>query len=207
MLAKEYLRKIDGVLQRVAEEQPGRLEAAARIVVDAVLAGGTFWVYDKGRAVTSEVTGRAGGLLMIQGLKDASSLREGDAVAVNAVRNDDPADFSLVEAARAKGARTIAILPFENPSDGSRRLQESVDLAIDDYAEPGDGCLEAPGYTSRICPTTGVVNAAIMWAVCAEVVDELRQRGKEAHVYKSVFRVGSGEWNARMSEEYKRTGY
>ncbi|MEM2905395.1 MAG: DUF2529 family protein [Candidatus Bathyarchaeia archaeon] len=207
MLAKTYLETIDALLGKVAEEQAEKLVKAARMVADAAVSGRRLWVYDKDVVVASEVSGRAGGLLMVQPLGDVSSVQEGDVVVINAARNDSPSDASLVEKAKMRKAKTIAILPFSNPPDASRKLQENVDLAIDDYAEPGDGCLRVAGYNSKVCPTTGVMNAAVMWAVCAEVVDELRRRGREAHVYKSVFRVGSNEWNAKMSEEFKRTGY
>jgi uncharacterized phosphosugar-binding protein len=209
LLAKLYFNRIDEDLRRFSEEQSENLSKAAKLIADAVLSGGRFWVYDKSKAITSEVTGRAGGLLMVQPLQDpsGSQLRKGDVVAMSAVRGDDASDISLAEVAKTKGARTIAILPFRNPPMASRSLKDIVDLAIDDYAEPGDGCLEVPGQPSKICPTTGVINAAIMWAICAELVDELRQRGKEAHIYKSVFRVGSSEWNAKMREEFQKLGY
>ncbi|MEM3019501.1 MAG: DUF2529 family protein [Candidatus Bathyarchaeia archaeon] len=209
LLGRKYFEKIDGDLRRFSEEQSENLLKAAKIIADAVLSGGRFWVYDKERAVTSEVTGRAGGLIMVQPLPDASGsqLKEGDVVAISAVRGDDASDMSLAEVAKAKGAKTIAIFPFRNPPGAPRGLKGLVDLAMDDYAEPGDGCLEVPGYPSKICPTTGVTNAAIMWAICAELVDELRRRGKEAHIYKSVFRVGSSEWNAKMREEFQKLGY
>jgi len=209
MLAKQYFDRIDVILRKLSKEQADMIVKAAEMIVDAALTGGKFWVYDKGKAVSSEVVGRAGGLLMTQLLTepDPSTIQKGDVLAVSAVKNNDPSDTVFVEKAKAKGVKTMAVLPFNNPSDTSENLQEKVDLAVDDYAESGDGCLEVEGYVRRICPTTGVTNAAIMWAVCAEVVDELRRRGKEAHIYKSVYRVGNVEWNTRMRDEFLRTGY
>lgn len=63
-LPQRYAEAVDAVLRGIRETQGEALEKAAGAITDAVLHGRSCHLYDTGHMLTSELMGRAGGLLL-----------------------------------------------------------------------------------------------------------------------------------------------
>ena len=58
-----------------------------------------------------------------------------------------------------------------------------------------------------IAPTSGVINAAILWAVTAAYIEAMERRGKPPQVWMSIKRPGAQEFNAAAREAAQKRGY
>jgi uncharacterized phosphosugar-binding protein len=78
--AEKYLQEAIDVARRAAETQLEAIGVAAELVVEALVAGGRFWVFGPGHshALVEELYGRAGGLADIRAvLEPGLTLHEG----------------------------------------------------------------------------------------------------------------------------------
>jgi uncharacterized phosphosugar-binding protein len=143
----------------------------------------------------------------------ASKVRPGDVLLVGSVSGRAILPIELALQARGRGVKVVALtsIPYSKVAEcqhpGGRRLYEVADLAIDYGTAIGDAAVEVPGLEVRVCPTSGIVAAAIVWALTAQVVERLMARGLKPHVYKSVNLPDGPEFNARARKEYEQTGY
>lgn len=69
MLMDRYAEAMLGKLNQVLDTQRGNIEAAAKMVVDAVEKGNNVHVYDSGHIINSELINRAGGLALLKAIK------------------------------------------------------------------------------------------------------------------------------------------
>jgi len=143
----------------------------------------------------------------------SSSLRPGDVLIIGSVSGRAMIPIELALQARARGIKVVALtsIPYSKVAEcqhpGGRRLYEVADLAIDYGTAIGDAAVEVPGLGVRACPTSGIVAAAIIWALTAQVIERLLARGLTPHVFKSVNLPDGPEFNARARKEYEQTGY
>lgn len=78
--AEEYLEKAIGLAGRAVETQLPAVRDAAGVVADALVGGGTFWVFGTGHShlIAEELYGRAGGLASVRAvLEPGLMLHEG----------------------------------------------------------------------------------------------------------------------------------
>lgn len=143
---------------------------------------------------------------------ESSRVKEGDAVII--VNNAGQAEHIVAVALAAKklGAKVVAITCLEysravkprHPS--GKMLFEAADLVIDNCGVVGDALVEVSGIEVRACPSSGVTEAYIVWALTAELLGQLVKRGLRPHVYMSANLEGASEFNERAAEEFQRTG-
>ncbi|MCR4401557.1 MAG: sugar isomerase domain-containing protein [Firmicutes bacterium] len=65
MLRDKYFSAMRTVLRRIEETQGRAIDAAASLIVESVVSGGTWNLYDTGHMLMTEAVGRAGGLMMV----------------------------------------------------------------------------------------------------------------------------------------------
>ena len=67
MLAEEYLNACIGVLRRIEAEQMDKIQEAARLISEAIVAGNTLFAFGCGHSSlpTQEIFYRAGGLMLV----------------------------------------------------------------------------------------------------------------------------------------------
>lgn len=146
-------------------------------------------------------------------LVDKSQLRAGDVLLINSVSGKNVRPVELALEAKRRGAYVIAITSVayskvvESLHSSGKRLFEVTDFVIDNCGEIGDSLLEVEGIEPKICPSTGVTAAVIIWMLTAQLVTHLLELGITPGVYKSMNLAGAIEYNNKQIERYKKVGY
>jgi uncharacterized phosphosugar-binding protein len=142
-----------------------------------------------------------------------SKLQPGDVLVVGSVsgKTVNPVDLAL--AAKEMGAYVIGMTSvayssqLKSDHSSGKRLFEVVDLVLDNCAPPLDAMVEVPGNDVSICPASGIAAATIMWAIEAQVVDNLLKKNLKPSILKSINNPGSAEYNEAVYQNYQQTGY
>lgn len=124
----------------------------------------------------------------------------------------EPFPVALALGVREKGAAVVAVtsvafsaaLAAAHPS--GRRLYEVADVVIDTRGAVGDAAVDAPGLGTPICPLSGLLNVAAVWALQAETIQALQSRGIDPSVYRSVNLPDGFDWNDRAEARYRARG-
>lgn len=201
-----YLERIESDLARFAREQLAATDAAGERLAERVAAGGRLLIFDQQGKYSAEASGRAGGLMAVTAVRDGSeaSVHPQDALIIVADEPAAPADLEVARPARERGALVVGICPVRR---GAHRLAAACDVALDNYVTNDDAAVSLPGVAQRVGPTSGALNAAILWALTAAYIEAMERRGKPPHIWKSIKRPGAQEFNAAALEATAREGY
>ena len=224
-------------LQQVLEHEMPNIQTAANFVTESCKQGGKFYVFGSGHShmIAEELYLRAGGLCLVHGilppelmlhempnkstylervegysqaLVELHRVEAKDTIMVisNSGRNPVPVEMCL--AAKAKGARVIAMTSLQHASSCTSRhssgkmMHEVADVTIDNWGEPGDAAFPIEGLSSCIGPTSSITGITIAQALVCQVVDNLVRAGIEPPVFKSSNADGGDVHNNRMFEKY-----
>ena len=203
---------IDIVRKRfdLLHKQEDRLRAAASLIVKRVLEGGALWVYDREEALLWEANVKAAGLFVTNNqYTPESRLAPGDILLMGAVEPDLPENTALAEKVRREGGKIIAITSasLKGRKPRGKLLAEVSDIAFDNHSPEILGVLSEGNSGRSFCPTTGVMNDCMFWALCAAIVDEFVDRGKSPTVYRGVHLFGGREYNIRAALRFKEKGF
>ena len=127
---------------------------------------------------------------------DAQRLEAADMVIVHSVSGRNAAPVEVASWARDHGVRTVGITSFvaamaSTPRNAiGLRLDEVVDLAIDDHTPIGDAAIRLPGLETAVGPVSTILGAAVLHAIMVEGCRVLIERGIEPPVFTSVERRG-----------------
>lgn len=163
------------------------------------------------RGVSSAIQREEG---LVKYMIDKSQLQERDVLIINSVSGNNvrPVDLALEAKRRGVYLITITSLAYSKAHNSlhssSKRLFEVADLVIDNCGEEGDALLEVQGLEPKICPSSGVTAAIIIWMLTAQITVRLLELGIVPSVYKSM---GLGDdalnFNNQQLERYKEKGY
>ena len=235
--AARYFGYAQSKLQEILEHEMPNIQKAADFVTESCKNGGKFYVFGSGHShmVAEELYLRAGGLALVHGilppelmlhempnkstylervegysqaLVELYRVEEKDTVMVisNSGRNAVPVEMCL--AAKAKGAKVIAMTSMKHSSgctsrhSSGKKMYEIADVTIDNCADPGDAGFPSEGLISTIGPTSSVTGITIAQALVCQVVDNLVKAGIEPPVFKSSNVDGGDEHNNRMFDKY-----
>ena len=235
--AARYFSYAQLKLQEILEHEMPNIQKAADFVTESCKNGGKFYVFGSGHShmVAEELYLRAGGLALVHGilppelmlhempnkstylervegysqaLVELYRVEEKDTVMVisNSGRNAVPVEMCL--AAKAKGAKVIAMTSMKHSSgctsrhSSGKKMYEIADVTIDNCADPGDAGFPIEGLNSTIGPTSSVTGITIAQALVCQVVDNLVKAGIEPPVFKSSNVDGGDEHNNRMFDTY-----
>ena len=235
--AARYFSYAQLKLQEILEHEMPNIQKAADFVTESCKNGGKFYVFGSGHShmVAEELYLRAGGLALVHGilppelmlhempnkstylervegysqaLVELYRVEEKDTVMVisNSGRNAVPVEMCL--AAKAKGAKVIAMTSMKHSSgctsrhSSGKKMYEIADVTIDNCADPGDAGFPIEGLNSTIGPTSYVTGITIAQALVCQVVDNLVKAGIEPPVFKSSNVDGGDEHNNRMFDKY-----
>lgn len=143
---------------------------------------------------------------------DRSMIRAGDVLLIHSVSGSRGMPISMAIGARARGAAVVAITSLvysrslEPVHPSGKRLCEAADIVIDDCGPVGDTLLAIPGIDEGICASSGLAFVYIMWALEAEIMARLVQRGITPHVYRNANLPGAQQVNERLAREYDDSG-
>jgi uncharacterized phosphosugar-binding protein len=95
----------------------------------------------------------------------------------------------------------------DSPHSSGLKLYEMADVVIDNCAPAGEALMEVEGLEPRLCASSGLTAAFILWSVTTVVVEELMKRGKTPGILKSANFPGGSEYNKNYVElRYEREG-
>ena len=126
----------------------------------------------------------------------------------NSGRNSVPIDGALE--GKKRGATTVAITSMAHSSavtsrhPSGKRLFEVCDYVLDNCGVYGDACIELPGLTQAISPTSTVLGAALINLVMTETVRLLLERSVMPPVFASANTDEGDKANKAVIAEYKR---
>jgi len=144
---------------------------------------------------------------------DKSDMLPGDVLLIGSVSGINVLPVGLALEAKARGITTIALtaveysrfLPPAHPS--GRRLCDVCDYVLDNCAPVGDTLVDVPELGQGICPASGIAASYVMWALQAQVVEDLLKRGKAPHVYVSNHMPGADQQNKEAWAAYEEQGF
>lgn len=225
---KKYFELVNSLIKEVEETQQQNIEAAANAFADAVAAGGIIQAFGAGHsnAGALELTHRAGGFIPTKNIKEPAGgayesvegvgasfmkkvdVRENDVLVVvsNSGRNPLPIEIAL--AAKAKGAKIVAVTALEASKNLKSRhscgknLYEIADFILDNRIPEGDSMIEVEGLDTKICGMSTVTTSVLMQAVTYRAVQILISRGITPPIYKSQNIDGGREYNEAKEKEY-----
>ena len=99
-----------------------------------------------------------------------------------------------LENAHSLGASVISISP-------PGKLADNADMALLNNTEAQNGVIEVSGMGRPFCPVSGIMNAALAWALSAEIAALIMAAGKIPTVYWGEY---IAEGKDKLSEARKR---
>ena len=110
--------------------------------------------------------------------------------------------------AREKGLYVVGVCSFDYArqaplSDLGVRLDQSVDLALDNGGVPGDALLELIGLHWRVAPSSTVICALIWNCLVSETARLLLESGIEPPVFVSLNIAGAAQHNQALLEKWR----
>lgn len=142
-----------------------------------------------------------------------SHVLPGDVLIVGSVSGKSVLPVDMAVCARKLGAAVIAMTSvaysslLKSEHSNGKRLFEVADLVIDNCAPPLDAMVEVPELELSMCPASGIAAATIMWAVEAQVTENLIAKGIKPTILKSINFPGSAEYNDAEYKRYAETGF
>ena len=136
----------------------------------------------------------------------------GDCILINAMFGNFPDHVELALESKKLGVTTIAILSVKfskavPPLGGmKKKLIDVADIVIDNCSPVGDGVLEFPGIPVTACPTSNIASYYIIWALNAEFIQRMLDRGITPTVLKSINLPDGEDYNRQVMAEYARKG-
>ena len=101
------------------------------------------------------------------------------------------------------GVSSFAYAKQAQLSDLGLRLDQSVDLALDNGGMPGDALLELPDFPWRVAPSSTVIGALIWNCLVAETVRLLLKSGVRPPIFVSLNVIGAAEHNQTLLEKWR----
>ena len=83
------------------------------------------------------------------------------------------------------------------------RLDQAVDLALDNGGLPGDALLELPGFPWRVAPSSTVISSLLWNALVAETAHLLVQSGMIPPIFVSLNVAGAAEHNQSLLDKWR----
>jgi len=144
----------------------------------------------------------------------ASNIRAGDVVTIGSVSGRSAGTVELALECKRIGA-TVVVISSEDYSSqvesrhpSGKRLYECADIFLDNGAPLGDGHVWLDGYDVPMFPLSGITAAMMMWMICAQVVEKMRERGEQAQIWKSGNIDGGIDRNNQVEHEVcDKVGY
>jgi uncharacterized phosphosugar-binding protein len=142
----------------------------------------------------------------------ASGMLPGDVLIIGSVSGKTLNVIDLAVEAKKFGVRLITLSSFEysramtSAHSCGKRLFELGDVNIDNCAPFGDAMLDMKEFEAKFLPASGLAAAYIMWAVMADAVDLLLERGVTPSVLKSANFAPNLEYNNKLYKRYESEG-
>jgi uncharacterized phosphosugar-binding protein len=143
---------------------------------------------------------------------ERSHLARGDVLWLFSNSGKEPFPVALALGAKAKGCAVVAVtcVAFSKSvsakHSSGKRVFEVADRVIDTRGPVGDAAVEVPELGTPICPLSGLLNTAAVWALQAATIEALLAKGVKPSVYRSVNLPDGFAWNADAERLYRERG-
>jgi len=231
-LASHYLATASALLQRACAQNAAVLRQLGPVIGGSLAKGGVLHLFGSGHSdiIARELIGRAGGLVCISGIPDATGgfienlagygtriaerydrqygLLPGETVIVisNSGKNCSPLEVALY--ARAKGLKVVGLTCVAMSGSaatvhpGGKKLHEIADYVLDNCGVPGDAVTPvADGVMAG--PTSTLTGATLLNLLALEVVAWLKAGGHPLPVLRSQNLPGAIEYNRELARKYR----
>jgi len=233
----EYLSVIRTMLDELSEDSQA-LRLAADWCAAAVGGGGLVHVFGAGHShmAAEEAFHRAGGLVPVNAvlvewlmvhkgdgraallerrpglgevIVSTEPVEEGDVFFVVSNSGRNPVPIEVAQAAKARGAKVVAITSKKHAEGvatrdpGGAKLSDVADLVLDNHAPLGDAAIEVQEGL-KVGGASSVMTLAMIQTIVVETVKILLGQGIEPPVFKSGNVDGSDEWNAQQVNRLSR---
>jgi len=141
---------------------------------------------------------------------ETTPAQAGDVLIVVSTSGRNAVPIEIAESAKSRGLQVIVVtsMPYtlHQPSRhaSGKRLYEFGDVVIDNCSVPGDAALKMDGLAVPFCPTSGVIDTAILQMIMAEVIERMVQAGANPPVYIAGNLDGYADYRATFEEACKR---
>jgi uncharacterized phosphosugar-binding protein len=120
--------------------------------------------------------------------------------------NQLPVEMAL--RGRERGLFTVSISSFEYArqaplSDLGLRLDQAVDLALDNGGLPGDALLDLEGFPWRVAPSSTVICALLWNSLVSETARLLIESGVEPPIFASFNVAGAAQHNQALLDKWR----
>lgn len=230
MSLERYSTAVLALLQTILERETPAMRMASAWIADAVANDRLIYTFGTGHshALASEMFHRAGGLASVSLMIEPGATFQVGALAgtllertagygsIIAERYPIEAEDVLIaisnsavnavvlevaQAAKAKGARVIALLSRSYAQMNQSPMLGIADLVLDNHGPAGDAILTING--EAVGPVSTVAGAFILNAVWCEAAELLHGRGLPIPAYRSSNMPGAEAHNARWIEHLK----
>lgn len=191
----------------------GSIRKMASLAVDSLLGGGSVYFYSRyPESLAGEASGRRGGFAFAKGLSDGQkpTASSKDCVIMGTYKPNDEADLKNLQTFRSLGMKVASIGPVTRDirvADGPAVFKQTdvhVGRMMDTY-----GCFALPGFEKKVCPTSGIIGTAILWAMSGEIVQQVMDRtnGNVPGVNFNGALQWGGAYDARIGAMMQTRGY
>ena len=225
---EDYLASITDLLNRIAREEKGALDAVAEVVADVICRDGIVHVFGCGHSHLPAMDAfyRAGGLACVSPMLDEDlmlhaggakssrmekmsgiavevfrrqGVKPGDLVVVISASGKNAVPVEMLDAAKAAGVKTVAISSSAYRDHGAVLL-DRADFALDCKVPYGDACLPVGDATMG-----GLSTYAALFILNSVLIDGARKaeaRGVKPPIYVSGNIEGGMARNAALENRY-----
>ncbi len=235
--AERFFAHAQSKIQEVLDHEMPNIQKAADLVTESCKRGGKLYVFGSGHShmIAEELYQRAGGLALVHGilppelmlhemtlksthlerlegyataLVELYRVEEKDTIMVisNSGRNPVPVEMCL--AAKAKGAKVIAMTSMKHSAGCASRhscgknIYQIADVTIDNCAEKGDASFPIEGLDALMGPVSTITGVTIAEALACQVADNLVKAGITPPVFQSSNVDGGDEKNDWLFSTY-----
>jgi uncharacterized phosphosugar-binding protein len=229
--AATYYAAATGLLQHAYKANRAVMQQLGPVIGRSVAAGGVIHTFGSGHSeiIAREIVGRAGGLVCVSGINDATGgfvenlvgygtklaerydrlhgLRPGETVIIisNSGKNASPIEVALY--AKHKGLTVVGLTSVamshaaRTVHPGSRNLHAIADYVLDNCGVPGDAIVEVAADV-RAGPTSTLAGAVLLNLLVLEVVDWLKANGRPLPILRSQNLPGAIKYNRELAKRY-----
>ena len=171
--------------------------------------GGKYWNYTFGNEMADENTYRASGISMSRGLtpKDVSKAKAGDFVIIGGEASDTKENIDAADAFRAAGVKVIYIGPGKTEGSSGDDMPKHADFHLDTFSPEREGVLTVPGFSKKICPTTGALYALTLWMTNAQFISHMIARDMTPGLDMGGHLIGGNGYNKDVRPIVEKRGY
>ncbi len=231
MSYRDYFSTIRLLNRDVIKKQDEAIKQAAKLVADAIEAGGILQAFGSGHShgTALEVCGRAGGYIpsknistrgipeIVEGVgtefMKAVDLRKEDVLIAISNSGRNPLGIEIAMEAKKRGAKVIVVTSYESSKrltskhSSGKKLYDMADVVLDNGAPDGDAAIEVEGLKSKAIGVSSVSGALLVQCVVLESIDMLLKRGIKPPVYMSMNIDGGPMYNEQLLSQYAHRIY